>query len=135
MLKKHFFTLPVRVVRPGFIGALAAALLAGCAQNPTANDAQEYVLSRDHAKPIDNATLNGFLEQAPGNGAVTVSSSPWGSNVDIVAEAEYFAASGRQCRELKVITFDQQTQQALVCRGENGWVEQRKVTQTAGSTR
>lgn len=116
------------------VGALvAAALLAGCAQtslNSSTNE-QGYVLSGDSAKPIQNDTLNGFLDQTPGNSAVTAAQSPWGNNVEVVAEARYFAASGRECRKLRIVTPSQQTRQALVCRGPNGWSEQRLVTQTA----
>lgn len=124
----------VKLKKPA--GALAAALLlAGCAQSPFNSSAQEqdYILSGDSAKPIQSDTLNGFLDQSPGNSAVTAAQSPWGRNAEVVAEARYFAASGRECRKLRIVTASQQTRRALVCRGDNSWVEQRLVTQTAGS--
>lgn len=107
------------------------AFLAGCTHAPYSTDANApgYVLGHDSATPIHNANLNGFLDQAPGNSAVTLSTSPWGKNVDIVAGAGYFAASGRRCRKLRIVTPAQQTRQALVCRADSGWVEQRVVTQ------
>lgn len=114
--------------------ALAATtLLAGCAQSPFTSSPSEqgYVLSADSARPIQSDTLNGFLEQSPGSSAVTVADSPWGENAEVVAESHYFAASGRECRQLRIVTASQQTRQALVCRTDNGWAEQRQVTQTA----
>lgn len=111
----------------------AGVLLAGCAQAPyDASDRERgYVLSHDGARPIENATLNGFLDQTPGNSAVTASTSPWGNNVEVVAESRYFAASGRECRKLRIVTPSRETRKVLVCRTDNGWVEQRLVTQTA----
>lgn len=108
-------------------------LLAGCTQLPftSQNGEQGYVLSGDDAKPIQSDTLNGFLEQTPGNSAVTAASSPWGSNVEVTAESSYFSASGRKCRKLRIVTASQVKRQALVCRTGNGWAEQRLVTQTA----
>lgn len=111
----------------------AGALLVGCAQAPYgASDGERgYVLSHDGARPIQNATLNGFLDQTPGSSAVTVATSPWGNNVEVVAESRYFAASGRECRQLRIVTPSRETSKVLVCRTDNGWAEQRLVTQTA----
>ncbi|SHM04229.1 DVU3141 family protein [Vreelandella subglaciescola] len=141
MLIPQRLLLPAAHAAPGLLATLkkpacalaAAVLLAGCAQAPFNSPASEqgYVLSGDNAQPIQNVTLNGFLDQTPGNSAVTAATSPWGNNVEVVAEARYFAASGRECRKLRIVTASQQTRQALVCRGPNGWVEQRLVTQTA----
>lgn len=108
-------------------------LLAGCAQSPFSSQYGDhgYVLSGDTAKPIQNATLNGFLEKTPGNSVVTAASSPWGNDVEVTAESSYFAASGRECRKLRIVTVSQNIRQALVCRTDSGWAEQRLVTQTA----
>lgn len=139
MFKHNPMTLPTRrlsvplsVYRMAAVLA-AGVLLAGCAQGPygASGGDRGYVLSHDGARPIENATLNGFLNQTPGNSAVTAATSPWGNNVEVVAESRYFAASGRECRKLRVVTPSRETRKVLVCRTDNGWVEQRLVTQTA----
>ncbi|WNK21166.1 hypothetical protein P1P91_05690 [Halomonas piscis] len=111
----HRLSVPASVYRLASVLA-AGALLAGCAQVPyDASDGERgYVLSHDGARPIQNATLNGFLDQTPGNSAVTVATSPWGNNVEVVAESRYFAASGRECRKLRIVTPSRETNKVLV---------------------
>lgn len=111
-------------------------LLGGCAtqypstQYPSSSaSSSEYALASDTATPIENPDLNGFLEQAPAGGVLTLSVSPWGENVDIIADEAYFAASGRACRKLRIVSGYDTMQKALVCKSANGWVKQRSVTQ------
>ncbi|MGM0855808.1 MAG: DVU3141 family protein [Pseudomonadota bacterium] len=114
------------------LAALGFALLSGCAtQYPASNadDQASYVLSNDSASPIESEALNEFLSRAPAGGIVNATRSPWGDNVEIVADETYLAASGRECRQLRVVSpQNDNTQRALVCETDNGWVDQRPVT-------
>lgn len=86
-------------------------------------------MASDSATPIESPDLNGFLEQAPAGGVLTLSESPWGKDVEIVADEPYFAASGRECRQLRIVSSDASTKSALVCKSSHGWVKQRSITQ------
>ena len=79
---------------------------------------------------MDNVN-GGFLTQAPAGAVLNVPESPWGNNVEVVADDAYLAASGRECRKLTVVAVDaNNARSALVCKTPNGWVNQRVVTQT-----
>ncbi len=110
---------------------LSVALLSGCATQYPQDDAASagYVLNQDSATPIQNADLNGFLEQAPAGSVISLAESPWGAGVDVSAGQPYMAASGRECRRLDVMG-QQSQQKALVCQTDNGWVHQRAVTES-----
>ena len=68
---------------------------------------------------------------APG-GVHTAARTPWGDNVEIIAEAPYLAASGRKCRQLQVMEPGGSVRAALACETPNGWAHQRLVTQAGG---
>ncbi len=124
--------LPVMRARM-LLAVLSAAILTGCASYPASNTQQEaqYVLNNDPATLIKNENLNEFLAQAPAGGIINVANSPWGNGVEIVADAAYLAASGRECRKLKVVaTANSNARTALVCKTPNGWVDQRVVIET-----
>lgn len=115
---------------------LSLALLSGCAtQYPQGKaPAEGYVLNQDSATPITNTNLSGFLEQATAGSVINLAESPWGPNVDIAADQPYMAASGRECRRLNVMDSQQPKREALVCRAETGWVNQRVITEpTSGA--
>ncbi|WP_252107359.1 MULTISPECIES: DVU3141 family protein [unclassified Halomonas] len=119
---------PVRLV----LTALSLLLLNGCSSYPTSSATQspQYVLSNDGAKAINDQTINTFLDRSPTGGIMSSASSPWGPNVEIVADERYLAASGRECRRLQIVSSQAATRRALVCKTPNGWVEQRVVTQS-----
>lgn len=124
--------LPVMRARM-LLAVLSAAILSGCASYPASNTQQEaqYVLNNDPATLLQDDNLNGFLTQAPAGAVINAPDSPWGNNVEIVADAAYLAASGRECRKLRVVTVDSNNaSSALVCKTPNGWVNQRVVAQT-----
>ncbi|WP_319001106.1 MULTISPECIES: DVU3141 family protein [unclassified Halomonas] len=124
--------LPVMRARM-LLAMLSAAILTGCASYPASNTQQEaqYVLNNDPATLIKNANLNEFLAQAPAGGIINVANSPWGDGVEIVADAAYLAASGRECRKLKVVAAgSSNARTALVCKTPDGWVDQRVVIET-----
>lgn len=124
------FARPARIL----LVALSAAVVGGCAtQYPSGSTQQEprYVLTNDAATHLEDEALNNFLSRAPVSGVLTVSRSPWGDNVEIIADAAYLAASGRKCRQLRVVEPGGSAQTALVCETPAGWVNQRLVTQAA----
>ncbi|MCB8889532.1 DVU3141 family protein [Vreelandella malpeensis] len=115
------------------LGALTLALISGCATSypsGSASQSPRYALNNDSAKAIGDANINGFLEQSPAGGVTSAARSPWGDNVEIIADAPYLAASGRECRQLQIVAMGGDTRRGLVCKTDNGWVNQRVVTQT-----
>lgn len=59
-----------------------------------------------------------------------LTSSPWGSNVQVIADAPYFAASGHTCRQLQVSQANGNTQQHIACKLKNGnWTISRDIKQ------
>ncbi|MBE0464425.1 DVU3141 family protein [Halomonas sp. AOP43-A1-21] len=111
--------------------AFSVAVISGCATYPNGTQQQaQYVLNNDPAKLLNDDTLNGFLSQAPAGSVINLATSPWGNNVEVVADASYLAASGRECRKLRVVEAGSSARSALVCETPNGWVNQRAITQT-----
>lgn len=124
------------IARPArmLLAALGIVAITGCATNyPSGSASQQprYVLNNDAAKPILDENINGFLSQAPAGGIVSAATSPWGDNIEIVADEPYMAASGRECRRLQIIAMGGEAQRALVCKVSEDWVNQRVITQTA----
>lgn len=111
---------------------LSLAIVSGCTSYPTSTmENGRYVLNNDSGTLLQSEQLNEFLSQAPTGGVLNVTDSPWGNHVEIVADATYLAASGRECRRLRVVDGNTApTTQALVCKTDNGWVNQRVVTQS-----
>ncbi|MFC7367403.1 MULTISPECIES: DVU3141 family protein [Vreelandella] len=126
---------PISLTRPArmLLVALSVAVVGGCATNYPSGSTQQdarYVLTNDAATLLKDDTLNGFLSQAPAGGVLNVAQSPWGDNVQLTADAPYLAASGRECRQLRVTEPTGSTRAALACETPNGWVHQRLVTHT-----
>ncbi|WP_249979302.1 DVU3141 family protein [Vreelandella olivaria] len=115
------------------LAALSVAVVSGCATNypsGSSSDQPRYVLNNDAAKPIQDESLNGFLAQAPAGGILNLVRSPWGDNVEVVADEPYLAASGRACRRLSIIDASGASRRGLACETSNGWVDQRVITQS-----
>ncbi|WP_018915539.1 DVU3141 family protein [Vreelandella zhanjiangensis] len=111
--------------------AFSVAVISGCATYPNGTQQQaQYVLNNDPGKLLNDDNLNSFLSQSPAGSVINLVTSPWGSNVEVVADASYLAASGRECRKLRVVEAGSSARSALVCETPNGWVNQRAVTQT-----
>ncbi|MDN3526625.1 hypothetical protein QWY79_15240 [Halomonas sabkhae] len=105
--------------------------LAGCAAPPSPYNASGSVIPNAEGTPV-GANLNGFLSQSmPGN-TIVLQQSPWGANVEVMAEASYFAASGRECRHLQIMELQGNSMRtAVACKTADGnWVAHRLVTQT-----
>lgn len=114
------------------LSVFGLVILGGCSTYPTGNTSQspQYVLSHDAASTIGNDTINDFLERSPPGAIMSAASSPWGANVEIVADEPYLAASGRECRRLQVVGTAGDSRRALACKTPEGWVNQRVVTQS-----
>lgn len=121
---------------PVWLVAASVVLLSGCATQYPQGDAASvgYILNQDSAKPIQNTNLNGFLEQAPAGSVINLAESPWGPGVDVSAGQPYMAASGRECRRLEIMGGQQPQREALTCRADNGWVNQRVITESTSRT-
>ncbi|GHE20576.1 hypothetical protein GCM10017767_10970 [Halomonas urumqiensis] len=78
--------------------------------------------------------LNGFLAQAPAGAVVNLAESPWGANVEVIADAPYFSASGRECRKLRIVTANASNRQAVACETAEGWQARRLVTDATATT-
>ncbi|EHA13927.1 DVU3141 family protein [Halomonas sp. HAL1] len=129
-LSQRSFVSPARML----LAALSLVIVSGCASYPSGSGQQEaqYVLNNDPATLLQDESLNDFLTKAPAGAIMNVARSPWGNNVEVVADAAYLAASGRECRKLQVIgVAGNAARSALVCKTPNGWVNQRVVAQTA----
>ena len=116
------------------LAALSLIVVSGCASYPSGSGQQEaqYVLNNDPATLLQDESLNEFLSKAPAGAIMNVTRSPWGDNVEVVADAAYLAASGRECRKLQVVEAGTNAAgAALVCKTANGWVNQRVVSQTS----
>lgn len=74
--------------------------------------------------------LDQFFNDAPAGAKNKLDNSPWGESAEIVVSAPYYAASGRQCRGLKVkLVSSKQIEDELVCNTATGyWVPVRAVT-------
>ncbi|GGB46311.1 hypothetical protein GCM10011502_19590 [Oceanisphaera marina] len=78
---------------------------------------------------IDNVALTQYLNTSTAT-ATVLATSPWGPNVQVMAEQAYFAASGRTCRQLQVSQPNGNTQQHIACQLKNGsWTISRDLQQ------
>ncbi|WP_239496244.1 DVU3141 family protein [Salinicola peritrichatus] len=76
--------------------------------------------------------VSAFLDNATPGSIATFPKSPWGSNVSVIVQDRYFAASGRLCTHLDVARegAPPSAQQAqLACLVGDAWYTQRLVTQ------
>lgn len=120
------------------LAALSLVMVSGCASYPSGSSQQEaqYVLNNDPATLLQDESLNDFLTKAPAGAVLNLPQSPWGENVEIVTDAAYLAASGRECRKLQVIgVAGNAARPALVCKTPSGWVNQRVVAQQTSQGR
>ncbi|WP_156961893.1 DVU3141 family protein [Cobetia amphilecti] len=123
------------VVRLAAVTSLALAIT-GCATSyPESTGAGSTNLANLTGAASLPADVSSFLDSAAPGSVIAVPTSPWGSNVEVVAHERYFAASGRICRELTVSNQRDLPGKELACRtsndgkaGEGTWVTQRLVT-------
>ena len=109
---------------------LATVLITGCVQRPlTQPNSAQGIMSEPSGIPA-TGDLSRFLAQTLAGSATTLSSSPWGANVDVVAGSPYFSASRRTCRHLTVTRRSNGDRLAAVaCKsGDGAWFTSRLVT-------
>lgn len=102
------------------LGILAAS---GCASQQTGNPATSPA-------PVTGSNeLSRYLNSAAPGSAATLAQTPWGNNLTVLANAPYFAASGRTCRELEVTQPTGSAELHIACKANNGnWTLTRPVT-------
>ena len=124
-------------LRRSALGLLAVAGLAlgGCASpGSMPGTSADGTVQSARATQLDE-TLSGFLAQAPAGAVVALAESPWGRDVEVIADAPYYAASGRECRHLRIVSArDDGTHQAVACHGTSGWQAQRLVTDSLSTS-
>ena len=109
--------------------ALAAGLT-GCAAQQGYQNGPGSVVANSQGTPVGD-NLNGFLSQAAPGSTVVLQQSPWGANVEVMADAPYHAASGRTCRQLQIRQQRDRMEFAVACETADGnWASHRLVTQT-----
>ena len=103
-------------------GLVVLTLLGGC--NTLAPNSSQSSLDESTSPPTTSMAteLDRFLNSAAQTSAV-LTDTPWGKQLEVTADAPYYAASGLTCRQL-VLGGSQQ--KALVCQQPNGsWIPSR----------
>ncbi|GHB06935.1 DVU3141 family protein [Salinicola rhizosphaerae] len=113
------------------IGALVVTL-AGCASQG-GYPGSGVVGTMPGATPA-GPQISSFLDNATSGSIASFPKSPWGSNVSVIVQDRYFAASGRLCTHLDVAregTPQSAHRAQVACLVQDkGWYTQRLVTQT-----
>lgn len=113
--------------------AVLSLVLAGCAASGgTATQPGGTVRGSQGTALGDD--LSGFLARSPAGAVVNLADSPLGENIEVVAEAPYYAASGRECRRLQVEAADGPSRQVVACESAQGWETRRLVTEATSTT-
>lgn len=107
-----------------------AAMLGGCTLPIRPVSESSGVVVGEGAGVQLDAALGGFLSQAPVGAVYSLADSPWGSQVEVIVEDAYLAASGRECRKLKVLRAGAGGEsRELACQNARGWDARRLVTE------
>lgn len=104
-----------------------AVILSGCAVQQ--NSSGSVIVGSQGTRLGEN--LGDFLSQSAPNSTLVLQQSPWGENVEVKADASYYAASGRTCRHLQIMGLQRSDiRSAVACKtAGSSWVSQRLVTQ------
>ena len=121
---------PLRPLRAVFAVVVTAGLLSACATSGSgpsgAAVGEASMVGADSQEALPPAVA-AFLDEAVAGAVTELAESPWGREVTVTAGPAYFAASGRKCRPLRIGDGDE-AQEALACRSQSGWVEQRLLS-------
>ena len=104
-------------------GLVVLTLLGGC--NTLAQNSSQSSLEESISPPITSMAteLDRFLNTAAVQTSAVLTDTPWGKQLEVTADAPYYAASGLTCRQLSV---GEPQQKALVCQQPNGsWIPSR----------
>ncbi|NVK43980.1 MAG: hypothetical protein HWE39_22285 [Oceanospirillaceae bacterium] len=116
------------------IGMLAVLVLAGCSSSQTRDgysaSAQPPVVSKGQALSQE---VSEFLATGAGQSTRYFASTYWGDNVELTTDSIYYAASGRNCRQVTVNTMTgTSASRWLACDAGNGlWVAVRPLASGA----
>ena len=111
------------------IALLVCLPLLGCSGMPGMGDKAE-VTGAPPARIMD--PIAGFAAEPPTNGQAQVYLADRGETVTLRLARQYAAASGRECREVRV-TQRGGDNLRLYCRASSGWIEARPlIAQTVG---
>lgn len=123
---------------PGGFGGLAKLLQVGVLALAVAGCASQSHYGGNDVGAMPGAAavgpeISGFLDNAPPGTISAFPKSPWGSNVSVIVNERYFAASGRLCAHLDVsrtVGAQNVSQAEVACLvNDDGWYTQRLVTQ------
>lgn len=118
-----------RPVRRFLIALALVAAVGGCALPLRPTPDASGSVGNPSGIELD-AALGAFLAQAPVGAVLAVADSPWGSNVEILVEDAYLAASGRECRKFKVLrTGAVGSSREVACQNAQGWNARRLITE------
>jgi hypothetical protein len=105
------------------------ASISGCSLQHNINPSPAGSAPVRHSQQALPSELNAYLSSAANFSAKSLPLSPWGSNVLVMAQEPYFAASGRTCRELTITSSTEHISYAIVCQIEKGnWNTVRPIT-------
>ncbi|WP_353979050.1 DVU3141 family protein [Salinicola endophyticus] len=115
------------------LGVLSVAI-AGCA---TQSQQGIHNVQNMRGAAALGPEISTFLDNATPGSIAAFPKSPWGSNVSVIVQERYFAASGRLCAHLDIARESgaalHQAEVACLVKN-NGWFSQRLVTQVLPAT-
>lgn len=76
--------------------------------------------SRENIRNRLSAPVTAFLNGTASGNSQVFMDTRWGRDIRLTALEEYFAASGRRCRQVMIDGGFSTEDKALVCRGETG---------------
>lgn len=123
----HSLSLLIKKGRIWPVILLVSSVLAGCVSQPYAPGS---AVGEGRGRPLSD-DMSGFLSQAPTGAVIQLAESPWGNNVQITANAPYYAASGTECRRIQVQGPTQAKRETLTCAAPGGWTWRRLVVATS----
>lgn len=105
------------------------ASLSGCISMHDSTPAHSSGVNQPELLPSE---INAFVANGPAGSIAVFSQTPWGEQLEFELSNKYFAASGRDCRSLRLRKPASSTylSEALACQVELGqWQVVRPVTQ------
>ena len=108
---------------------LDAVAISGCSlQHKISSPPTDAAANQNSQKSL-SSDLNAYLSSTTNVSSISLAQSPWGSNVWVLAQQPYFAASGRTCRELTITSAMENISYAIVCQvDQDSWNTVRPIT-------
>ncbi len=123
-MQTPFFTSASRVLTT----LVCVGALAGCAQSSTVPSGTQWQSAAENPNYL-SPELQQFFNNSAEQASAFFGQTPWGNQVDVIVESQYYAGSGRDCLRLQVIPSAQAAKTAITCQENNQWVAVRPVTQ------